>query len=498
MAVKLLKAGKHSCLGSMNVEATSESDSDSVLERPAMLVFCGDFDSMDGPVTIAEKHIDRLIAKRNSTLTKLAAVFTNGIPVRANPPLQVDHSTSAMVTVGRVVGNFSKGMYNHPERGEVVALFCDRVRVLGRENVEKVKDGRWADISIGADLEDGDFNELSITPFPAAGGASLLSKGKNLSEGEPMHEKLKKHLMDSKKMSEEDAEKLSKETVEFSKKKLGFDDEKMSKHLADADDKEMSRMSDEHDEDKKRLAAEDTAKEEKEKEEKAKMAANKEGFTKLALGIRKGNSEVKLEIKKSTIAARLSAFRLAAKVTPAEIKKLDLVKMAGLSEGEIDAAMATFEARQPVLEFGSMVGTSKAEKIEAVTKTYRMARLELETRMNMPSKRAEVAAKMKALDEEHKAKLAAAETAPEEPPSKGMLTKVTHEELCAMVDDKSKHEELKQHLKHMMDHHGLEIPEQSSAHMTALAKKVEEQQTHLEQLIALASPALGITPDEIK
>ena len=76
---------------------------------------------------------------------------------------------------------------------------------------------------------------------------------------------------------------------------------------------------------------------------------------------------------------------------------------------------------------------------------------------------------------------------------------MSYDDLCKMLDDKDKHEELKKHLKHMMDHHGVDIPaEHGDAHMSALAKKHAELQNGLEQLIALASPALGLKPEDLK
>lgn len=182
MSLKQLKAGKHSCIGHLSLGTPEASDS-TLMEKKAMLVYCGSFDSMDGPVEVTEEHIDRLIGNHNSRLERISRLSTAEDEfVRAMPPLQVDHSTSAMMTVGRVVGRLSKGSYTLEDGTTVACLSCDRVRVLGEENQKKVADGRWSNISIGADLEAGILNELSITPFPAAPHASLLSKNKLSSE----------------------------------------------------------------------------------------------------------------------------------------------------------------------------------------------------------------------------------------------------------------------------------------------------------------------------
>lgn len=466
--------------------------SPNVYERPVMMVYEGEFDSMDGPVTIRQEHIALLAKNHNTLLERVKRLVTGEIPLRDCPPLQLDHSTSARDTIGRLVGALTVAHIDIAG-SQKLALF-GTARFLGAENVEKAKDGRYTHVSIGADLESGVINELSVTPFPAAPNASLLSKP-DAEEGKEkgMHEKLKKHLMEHKKMSAEDAEKLSKECLAHHMSKMGMDDEKMGKHLAAADDKELSRMSDEHDADKK-LSAEKDEKEKKDEDEK--KLARKNDFTKLALGIRTGNSELRMELRKSTIASRLARLRGEAKITPAEIKKLDVVKMAALTDGEMTAALDAFESREPVLRFGSLAGTNKAEAIENISKKYRLARMELESRLNMPMKAKEAKEKLARLADDEKKELS--EAGKDETPSKGMLTKMTFEDLSAMVDDKSKHEELKKHLQHMMDHHGLEVPEHSDAHMSTLAKKQAELQTNLEQLIALASPVLGIKPDELK
>lgn len=481
-------------VGYVGDEAEGANISPSVYERPVMMVYEGVFDSMDGEVTIADHHINLLAKNHNSLLERVKRLATGEIPLRDCPPLQLDHSTSARDTIGRLVGALTTG-YIDIAGAQKLALF-GRARFLGEENVEKARDGRYTHVSIGADLESGVINELSVTPFPAAPNASLLSK-LSAEEGKekPMHEKLKKHLMDSKKMSEEDAEKLSRECLAHHMSKMGMDDEKMGKHLAAADDKELSRMSDEHDADKK-LSAEKDEKEKKDEDDK--KLARKNDFTKLALGMKASNVAFRLELRKSTVAARLSRLRTEAKITPAEIKKLDIVKMAALDDVAMEAALSTFESREPVLRFGSLSGTNKAEAIDQITKKYRLARMELESRLNMPMKAKEAKERLSRLGEEEKKELSEAGNNKDETPSKGMLTKMTFEDLSAMVDDKSKHEELKKHLQHMMDHHGLEVPEHSDAHMSTLAKKQVELQTNLEQLIALASPVLGIKPDELK
>jgi hypothetical protein len=478
-----------------------EDKSESVYERPVMLVYTGEFQSMDGPVTISEEHINLLSKNHNSLLERVKRLASGDIPMRDCPPLQLDHSTSAQHTVGRLVGALTVGHIDIDGK-QNLALF-GTARFLGRENVEKAKDGRYTHVSIGADLEKGTINELSVTPFPAAPNAALLGKGeeKEPPKGEePMHEKLKKHLMEHKKMSDEDAEKLSKEALAHHMKHMGMDEEKMGKHMAEAKDEDVKKMSEDYDAHMKHLADE-KAKEDKEKAEKeekeSKMAAAREGFTKLAKGLKVSATAIRSEVKLASVKARLSKLRAEGKITPAEIQNLDPVKLAAMSDKEVEAAFAMAEARQPVIRFGLTHGSSKADSIERVAKKYRMASLEFESRLNMPSKKAEAEAMLAKLKEEEKTELS--RLAGSEEVTKGLLTKVGYDELVSMLDDKGRHEELKKHLKHLVDIHGDGDygSEGEEKHMSALAKRQDELQTKLDELITIAAPAMGVRAEEL-
>jgi hypothetical protein len=315
-----------------------------------------------------------------------------------------------------------------------------------------------------------------------------------------MHDKMKKHLMEHKKLSEKDAEKLAGEMLKHHMSKMGMDEEKMSKHLEAADDKEMSRMADEHDEHMKHLAEKPS--DEEKKEEEKKMAAARTNVVNLAKGIKTAFTTVSADIRMASVNARLSQLRSKGKITPAEIKKLDLLKLSSMSQEACEAALAAFDVLEPRVNFGAMSGSTKSDVISAVAKKYRMARLELETRLNMPSKRAEAQALLTKLSEAEKAELAAVGGGDEESPSKGMLTKVGYEDLVSMLEDKKRHEELKKHLKHLVDIHGDEsgshMSEEEGKRMSALANRQTELQNKFEELVSAVAPALGIKPEELK
>lgn len=147
---------------------------DSFLEKEAMLVYPGKFQSMDGEVEITDEHVAKLADTHNSLLSKVKRMATGEIPLRDCPPVQLDHQPTAVNTVGRVIGELS--VRDAEIEGQNVKALFGKVRILGRENVEKVRDGRWIHLSIGADLEKGKLNELTITPFPAASQAAMLGK----------------------------------------------------------------------------------------------------------------------------------------------------------------------------------------------------------------------------------------------------------------------------------------------------------------------------------
>jgi TusA-related sulfurtransferase len=162
-------------VGSLEGEAKVD-EKKAYLDKPVMLVYEGDFSSLDGPVTISSEDIDKLVSNHNSFLGKLSRLANGDIPLKHAPPLQLDHSTSARDTVGRLVGEIKVGEHLG-EDGQPRKAIMGTARILGADNIERVLDGRWTNVSIGADLENHKITELSITPFPAAADASLLKRG---------------------------------------------------------------------------------------------------------------------------------------------------------------------------------------------------------------------------------------------------------------------------------------------------------------------------------
>jgi hypothetical protein len=514
---------------------------DSVFERPVMLVYTGSFESMDGPVTISDDHIRLLHDTHNSTFSKIKRMATGDVPMRDCPPLQLDHSSSAQHTIGRLVGPLSMG--NIEIGGETRLALFGTSRFLGKENVEKAKDGRWTHVSIGADLESGKLNELSVTPFPAAGNASLLSKfssgehkgiayevqrtpdgnhaivveGKIVKTHPGTEEEVRR---EAEKYIDEQAARMTAgggetmETKEQIKARhltekehlAGQHTEELKTHKLEEvkgkHDEALRKLSEKHAEEMKRLGFDkEPPQHDEESEREAEKLAAKTKFITLAKGLKTGSTKLRSDLRIATVGAKLSKLRSLGKLTPAEIKKIDLSKFGSMSDAEVDASLASYDALEPRVMFGTMTGTTKAEAVSKVQQKYRLARMELESRMNMPSKRKEAEKAMSRLMDEERRELAEVGQPNEADPTKGMLSKhPSYEEMSKMLDE-GKHEELRGHLKRMHDymaHAGEHLTaEGDDQRMSALAKTQSALQNQFDELVALASPALGVNSDEI-
>jgi hypothetical protein len=294
--------------------------------------------------------------------------------------------------VGRLVGPIALSDF------EGAPSITGNVRILGKENIERVEDGRWTHLSIGADLEEGTMHELTITPFPAAANAALLSKEsamarkklgstdapKGVTTGEPTDDKKLKKLTED---EDEDDKKLSTEEGENVVQKEGEDDQKLEHPTAtvggirgsadeDADDKlGCKKLSDDSDEDDKTKLSEDD-----EDEDEKEMKKLSGGFAAKAASVR-------LAMRKSSIHSRLSALRSEAKITPAEMKKIDLVRLASATDATVDAVLESYKNRQPVIHTG-IFGSVKAEtaaQLAAKVKSKEMTKLEAESRARFSS-----------------------------------------------------------------------------------------------------------------
>lgn len=609
--------------GSFIQDEAKPSEDLKSLEKKALLVYCGKFNSMDGEVEINDEHIEKLAAEHNALLSKVSRLASGELPIKHCPPIQLDHSTSAKDTVGRLVGDIEVGEYD--DNGKKVKALYGKMKILGKENVEKVQDGRWTHLSIGADLDTGKLSELTITPFPAAPNASMLSKesvknlklqkwsvrlpngedievnaeteeeaiekaksgkgkqvgtykdkikkpiaeklqkeekmsklakasfygkyknveftimkdggkyfikingqsyGKMYSEEREaviaakqiidetklqkgdtnMFEKLMKFLTGTKRMAEgeavkevakmtdEEKAKLAKEAEESEKKmklkkhlmdKEKLTDEDAEKKLAEMPDEEKAKLEAECDEELKKLAEKET------EESKAKMTSAKGKLTKLAGELKINMGSTKLAAKKADLSVRLSKLKAEAKITPAELKKINLSELATKSESAITDILKTYESREPVILTG-VYGSTKGVNTASLYKEAKLKKMEKDILSAMPFTRMALGEK-----EEQGAQDTVnvhIDTDPHTDLSEVQKMADEHHKNCLGAMDGGKLEEAKEHLKKLMDHCKKHLGsvaqdpvnmEEAQTQMSALAENIEKLQNQCNEYLKL-------------
>lgn len=314
-------------------------------------------------------------------------------------------------------------------------------------------------------------------------------------------QKLQKKVMDSFKLSDKEAEekmrqlqpneveKMQKE-MEDEEKKMAAEKEKMKKHLMDsekmsdkdADDKLAKMSDDEKKEMSSKMAAKDAEEEEKKKSE---MSTRNENLKKLSADMRASSERVRLAAVKSKITVRLSALKSQGKITPAEVKKIDVSKLSASNEATVDAVLKSYEDREPVIHMGAM-GSLTGEDASSLAKKIKLSTIESEARMNMPSKRA------KLMDE--KAKMAGEEETNihiDTTPHVDM--EADYQAFAKMMDEGHDKEVVKKHVKDMMDkcrkmggNMDQKMSSEAESEMSALAEEVKKMQTQLEEYVKLA------------
>lgn len=379
------------------VQEPDQTGAADVLDRAVMLVYTGTFLAMDGPVTITEDHLIALAAHHNARFDVLTlAAGGAGVRMKDCPPIQLDHSTSARDTVGRVYGRLSVG--DAVVEGVKVRALFGNARFIGQENITKAKDGRFTNVSIGADLETNFLKELSVTPFPAAAHASLLTQGASMSFDKA---KMKKHLTRSTKCSDEEADEKLAKMSDDEQKKLSAEADEEDKKLAAEEDEKAKKLAAEKDEEDKKLAGNPFAKDkddDKEDDKDKKLAAQAAKITKLKGLVGEASvalTGARVEMRKGEVANRLAKLRAGALMTPATEKKLTgeiklasgkAVRLAEVSDDTLELVFAVLEAGEPVVHVGQL-GSLKAVDLAAgggAMKTARLAAEEQEHLSNMP------------------------------------------------------------------------------------------------------------------
>lgn len=449
----------------LDAESTEIPEGQSYYERRAVVCHVGDFESMNGPVSVTEAMLQKVADVHNSRWERIKALFKGEVPLKECAPMQVDHSNSALVTVGRLVGKVEVLDHMLADGSTVKALF-GTLRVLGRENIEKARDGRWIHLSIGCDFVAGFIREVTVTPFPAAGGSALLSQPQE----EPMKNraKLKAYLTGYKKMSEDDSEAQLKKCEADPK-----EHEKLTAESDDHDEKEKKRKDDE-------LAAADAAR-------ITKLTAAKGNVTALTDKFTASLKAARLAAAKGGIFTRLSKLRAEAKITPAEIKKMDIDALASADPTVVEAALKSYADREPVIMIGQM-GTIKALSLAAIgmKKADEKTKddLEADMRKNMTS----LGKKTDDGKTSDVVKLQHVKIEDDQTPTAEYLQK-EYDEICKLME--SDKEQAKKRLKTYLakvsaltgiGDHADSGSADAQAQITALAQSVEAMQTSFNEL----------------
>lgn len=157
------------------------------LTRSAILVHAGSFMSQDGPISFDEDRLQAVVANYNKSINKLSKDYGgfDKIPMGAFMPILDQHEDdSNNRIIGRATSKLSFETRDIPKVGKNVPCICGEVTFLGKDTVDRVKDGRIYHLSIGINESENTLSEISAVIQPAAPGAMLLKKGEDKTKGE--------------------------------------------------------------------------------------------------------------------------------------------------------------------------------------------------------------------------------------------------------------------------------------------------------------------------
>lgn len=461
--------------------------SDAVMyERDAVLVYPGVFKTMTGEVvTVTPADIDRLCGDRQDVYTKLLA--GGDVTYDQLAPIQTDHSRSSWDTVGRVMRTF-KGIYKGQK-----ALY-GRLRFLGEDAVSRAKDGRWTHLSVAANFETGFLKELTVTPFPAAGGAILLS------EGDPMNPKLVAYLMKAKNLSEADATKALTEMTEECRNDLvklsegtdpgtGDGPRPLGDAVTPPPAAEVTPAAVATPPAKELGGADDPA--------VKKFAAARGKISELARNLRRGSKDLGRDVRVAQLSERFSALRSEGKISPAEVKKVDVVKLSEASPEAQELVLKSYADRQPVIFMGQYGTTVAPSATTALRKTVDDKML------------AEMAQDMKFSSSA--VKHLAEEAAPSAPGTNGSMnltdsgvpqaSAMNHFKHLSKLMEEGKHDECKSYLMKCLSEDGgavaPSVDPESEKRMSAVAENFKKLQNQVDDLVKVFAEAAGLEESEL-
>ncbi len=277
--------------------------------RPAILVHGGPdgepmtFMSGDGEISFDDDRIKNIVDNYNKQMNVLGEQYGgfDKIPLGAFPPILDMHKDEANDRViGRLATLLKFEKRDVPKVGKNVACaVADQpgITFLGKDTVERVKDGRIYHLSIGIDENNDSLGETSTVIEPAAPGAMLLS-GKRVGD----------------------------ETIKKGASTMKKDLKRMKAHA--------DRM--------------------------AKLTAISESLTSLSTKASETKGLVKLNSRAREITHRLSKLMTDMKMTPVEYKALSVTRLAKMSSEDVDMFLSAYDAR-PKVEGGQRGTTDAVE-----------------------------------------------------------------------------------------------------------------------------------------
>lgn len=178
------------------------------------LLHPGTFPASTGEIKVTKERIHNLTNNYNKQLTSLVGKMKSaiGIDDQLQLPIQVDHNLSNEKTVGRLKGTIEV-MVNEADSEKLCMMAT--LKILGPENIQKVIDGRFRNLSVSFDEETDKLIEVSFVTYGADDEARALSSNVekiNAVALEQAHAKIAELEKDKAKLAD-----LEKENAELKK-----------------------------------------------------------------------------------------------------------------------------------------------------------------------------------------------------------------------------------------------------------------------------------------
>lgn len=458
--------------GQVSDQAENAGDSDAKIVRPAILVHSGAegkaivFESSDGEIAFDSNRIKNIVANQNKLITGLANEYggPDKMPLGAHFPIKDEHENGSAIqdVIGRMGGLLKFEVRDVPGVGKNVACAISELTFLGKEIVDRVKDGRIFNLSVGINDNPDEpnydtLNEVSAVIVPAAPGAMLLKRGEVATSGK------------------------TKQGV-----KAMPNLKRVQAHT-------------------KRLSV---------------LQQMSEGLTNLSKKTGEAKDAVRLTKRTGEISHRLSGLMKAAKLTPAGFKQMDIKRLAALSDDALDTVFKTLEAQEPVIK-PTQAGSTDAIDFATLSKNMKQKDIKnLKSEIKKDFKKLSGGKINMASDEDDDKNLGGGNKEHEINPGKDPhavageeeveMKKQLHAHMSAMgkhladgnIDEaKKSHEAVMKHLEDHGDKHlaGIQSDVKSEDYqkgMSDLESKVDELSTQMARYCSMVNELMDVEKEE--